>query len=45
MPIVNVVMTTAKIVTSSYRILATVILGYFLVRDSVKRHRKYRGDK
>ena len=32
MPIANVAMTTSKVVVASYRILATSILGYYLIK-------------
>jgi hypothetical protein len=37
MSIVSIVYTTSKVVVGSYRILATVIMGYFLIRDSIHR--------
>ena len=39
MPIANVVMTTSKVVVASYRILATSILGYYLIRETIRRER------
>lgn len=39
MPIANVVMTTAKIVVASYRILATSILGYYLIKETIRREK------
>lgn len=39
MPIANVVMTTSKVVVASYRILATSILGYYLIKETVRRER------
>ena len=36
MPIANVVMTTSKVVVASYRILATSILGYYLIKETVR---------
>ena len=37
MSIVSIVYTTSKVVVGSYRILATVIMGYFLIRDSIQK--------
>lgn len=39
MPVVNVVVTASKVVTASYRILATLILGYYLVKETIRRER------
>ena len=39
MPIANVVMTTSKVVVASYRILATSILGYYLIKETIRRER------
>lgn len=39
MPIANVVMTTSKVVVASYRILATSILGYYLIKETVRREK------
>ena len=39
MPIANVVMTTSKVAVASYRILATSILGYYLIKETVRRER------
>lgn len=39
MPITNVVMTTSKVVVAIYRILATSILGYYLIKETVRREK------
>lgn len=39
MPITNVVMTISKVVVASYRILATAILGYYLIKETIRRER------
>lgn len=39
MPIANVAMTTSKVVVASYRILATSILGYYLIKETIRRER------
>lgn len=39
MPITNVVMMTSKVVVASYRILATVILGYYLIKETIRREK------
>ena len=35
MHIVRIIFTTSKVVVASYRILATVITGYFLIRSTI----------
>lgn len=43
MPIVNVVVTTAKLTSATYRIVATAVMGYYLVKgvvDYEKQRRK-----
>lgn len=42
MPIANVVMTTSKVVVASYRILATSILGYYLIKETLCREKNGR---
>jgi hypothetical protein len=47
MPIANVVMTTSKVVIASYRILVTSILGYYLIKETIRREkygRKHHSD-
>ena len=47
MPIANVVMTASKVVTASYRILVTSLLGYYLIKETIRREkygRKHRSD-
>ena len=39
MPIADVVVTTSKVVVASYRILATSILGYYLIKETIRRER------
>lgn len=39
MPITRVVMTTAKVVVASYRILFTLVLGYYLITDTIRKER------
>ena len=39
MPITNVVMATSKVAIASYRILATLILGYYLIKETIRRER------
>ena len=39
MPIANVVTTTSKVVVASYRILATSILGYYLIKETIRREK------
>lgn len=39
MSIVNVTLTTSKVVVASYRILATSILGYYLIKETVRREK------
>lgn len=39
MPITNVVMTTSKVVVASYRILATLVLGYYLIKETIRREK------
>lgn len=39
MPIADVVVTISKVVVASYRILATSILGYYLIKETVRRER------
>lgn len=39
MSIANVVMTTSKVVVASYRILATSILGYYLIKETIRREK------
>ena len=43
MPIVNAVVTTAKLTSATYRIVATTVMGYYLVKgvvDYEKQRRK-----
>lgn len=42
MSLTNVVMAASKVVTASYRILATTIMGYYLIKETVYRERKHR---
>lgn len=48
MPIVSAAVTTAKITTATYRILATAVMGYYLVKGVVDyeklRHRENKRD-
>lgn len=47
MSIANVAITTSKVVVASYRILATSILGYYLIKETIRREkdgRKYNSD-
>lgn len=39
MSIANVVTMTSKVVVASYRILATSILGYYLIKETIRRER------
>ena len=39
MPFVKTVLLTAKVTTACYRILATLILGYYLVKETVLKER------
>ena len=39
MSITNVVVTTSKVVVASYRILATSILGYYLIKETIRMER------
>jgi hypothetical protein len=39
MPIINVVMTASKVVVAGYRILATSILCYYLVKETIRREK------
>jgi hypothetical protein len=39
MSIVTNVATAAKVVTSSYKILATLIFSYFLIKETIRRER------
>jgi hypothetical protein len=39
MPIVNVVVTTSRVVTASYKILVTVILSYYLIKETIRREK------
>lgn len=39
MPIVTKAIAISKIVVASYRILATSILGYYLIKETVRRER------
>lgn len=41
MPIVNAVVTAAKLTSATYRIVATAVMGYYLVKGVVE-HEKYR---
>lgn len=41
MPIVSAVVTTAKVTAATYRILATAVMGYYLVKGVVE-HEKHR---
>lgn len=36
MPIVSAVVTTAKVTAATYRILATAVMGYYLVKGVVE---------
>lgn len=42
MPLVNAVVTAAKITSSTYRILATAVMGYYLVKGVMDYERKRR---
>lgn len=42
MSIVNVVTKTSRVVGASYKILATLILGYYLIKDTIRRERNGR---
>lgn len=39
MSIPNVVVTTAKVVSASYKILATLVLGYYLIKETILREK------
>ena len=39
MPVANVVMTTSKVVIASYRILAASVLGYYLIKETIRKER------
>lgn len=39
MSIANVMMTTSKVVVAGYRILATSILGYYLIKETIRREK------
>lgn len=42
MPIVGVVLKTSKVVVAGYRILTTTILGYYLIKETIRRERQNR---
>ena len=42
MPIVNAVVTTAKMTSATYRIVATTVMGYYLVKGVVDYERQRR---
>lgn len=42
MSIVNIVMKISKVVVASYRILATSIIGYYLIKETIRRERNGR---
>ena len=42
MPIVNVVITAAKVTGATYRIVATVVMGYYLVKGVADYERQRR---
>ena len=44
MPIVNVVVTAAKVTGATYRIVATVVMGYYLVKGVVDYEKQRRKD-
>ena len=39
MPFVSVVMATSQVVRASFQILSNSILGYYLIRDTVRREK------
>lgn len=39
MQIANVMTTISKVVVASYRILATLILSYYLIKETIRRER------
>lgn len=39
MPIANVVVTTSRVVVASYQILATSILAYYLIKETIRKER------
>lgn len=44
MPIVNAVVTAAKVTGATYRIVATVVMGYYLVKGVVDYEKQRRKD-
>lgn len=42
MSLTRSVLTVAKIVGASYRILATTILGYYLIKETIRKERNGR---
>ena len=42
MPILNLVVVAAKLITATYKILTTLILSYYLIKDTVYRERNGR---
>lgn len=42
MAILNMIVVAAKLVTASYKILTTLILSYYLIKDTVYRERNGR---
>lgn len=45
MPIASAVITASRVVLASYRILATSILGYYLIKETIRRERNERLSK
>ena len=44
MPIVNAVVTTAKLTSATYRIVTTAVMGYYLVKGVVDYEKQRRKD-
>lgn len=42
MPILNLIVVAAKLITASYKILTTLILSYYLIKDTVYKERNGR---
>ena len=45
MPIVNAVVTTAKLTSATYRIVATTVMGYYLVKGVVDYEKRKKESK
>lgn len=45
MPFASVVITTSRVVLATYRILATSILGYYLIKETIRRERSGKQQK